>query len=318
LDLIFSTYGTEVNNLCVNEEFGSSDHSIIQFSVRIETPVFEKKVLLRDMKKANWPRFQELLQVTSDDWNRALDSDDIEAAWRIFIASVNQALDSIAPLKHISMRILRCNPKVRTALRHKRRAYNSLMRVSSISNLIAYERASFISQQAIYRDTNLRERRVTETADQRVFWSYVNQRLSVRPKINVIKHDGNLIHEPPQIASAFNVYFASVYQPTRNPIPSSNDGSDNLEDEVFSQSSIVLTKQNVLDILARLPSKASIDSDGLSYKMIKKGVTHLRHVFFSFSTCHFVPQRSHLLGKLPLSALSTRRIQSLLLKIIVQ
>ena len=43
LDLVFSTIGTEINYLLVNEDFGSSDHSIIQFSVTINHPLINKK-----------------------------------------------------------------------------------------------------------------------------------------------------------------------------------------------------------------------------------------------------------------------------------
>lgn len=35
LDLVFTTSGTAISNVDINEEFGSSDHSIIQFSADI-------------------------------------------------------------------------------------------------------------------------------------------------------------------------------------------------------------------------------------------------------------------------------------------
>ena len=269
LDLIFSTYGTLINDLSVNEDFGSSDHSIIQFSVKIGTSVSNKKMWMRNLKNADWHRFQELLQVSTDDWLRALDTNDIELVWDNFIKSVNKALDTIAPIKEISPRVLRCSSKVRTALRHKRRSFHALTRDPSMPNLIAYERANCICKNAIITDTYLRERRVMETADQRTFWAYVNQRLSTNHKINVIKHESILVNDPRKIASIFNAYFASIYQANPSNIPSPH--CENLENQCCPRTPITLTLQNVLDVMNRLPSKNSTDLNGLSYKILKKG-----------------------------------------------
>ena len=43
LDLVFSTCGTNVTNLSVNEAFGSLDHSIIQLSVKVTISNSNKK-----------------------------------------------------------------------------------------------------------------------------------------------------------------------------------------------------------------------------------------------------------------------------------
>ena len=61
LDLVFSTQGTVVSNLSVNEQFGSSDHSIIQFSINIRSHFSSKKVLMRNLNSADWNRFNDIL-----------------------------------------------------------------------------------------------------------------------------------------------------------------------------------------------------------------------------------------------------------------
>jgi hypothetical protein len=270
LDLVFSTCGTKINNLSVNEDFGSSDHSIIQFSININADLPNNKRWLRNMKNADWNRFQEILQSYTEDWNLALDTRDIEAVWANFVTSVINALDIIAPYHAVSARRFRCSSKVRTALRHKRRSYHALSNLPSISNLITYERANSIYQKVINQDTNLRENYVIKTADQRVFWSYVNRRLSTQSKINSITHEGDPVSDPQKIASIFNAYFASIYQDSHHNAPTSACHGGNYA-QIHSRTPVILSFENVLKVIKRLPLKTSVDSDGLSYKIIKKG-----------------------------------------------
>ena len=49
LDLVFTSQGTTISSISVNEEFGSSDHRIIQFSVCVKQPLSVRKSVKRNL-----------------------------------------------------------------------------------------------------------------------------------------------------------------------------------------------------------------------------------------------------------------------------
>ena len=141
---------------------------------------------------------------------------------------------------------------------------------STIFNLAAYDRAKLHAQRILMRDIDSRERYVSETADQRVFWSYVNRRMSSSSYIKSIAHDGNLVHDSYEIASIFNTYFASIYMYKAAPTYSGGRDDDTANESLLDLPAKI-SLQNVIDVLNHLPLKTSVDSDGLSYKILKKG-----------------------------------------------
>jgi hypothetical protein len=124
LDLVLSTQGTDINDLCINEELGTSDHSIIEFCVPIRPKRVKKKIKMRNLKKADWQLFRQTL--SSSCWTDVFQSSDIDLVWTRFLCVINSALDLVAPIRFVSFRFFVSNSRVRSALRHKRRLYKAL------------------------------------------------------------------------------------------------------------------------------------------------------------------------------------------------
>ena len=81
-----------------------------------------------------------------------------------------------------------------------------------------------------------------------------------------LRHQGGTVVDPSEIASIFNDYFASIYCNTSSDYPINfSDSPDNC----FSR--IDLQFDDLRKVLSKLPPKTSIDSDGLSYCLIKNG-----------------------------------------------
>ena len=97
LDLVFTSLGTPVENLSVCEEFGTSDHSIVQFSARIQASTSKKGIYRRDFRRVDWEHFQHLLLSSEVEWMNVLGSQDIDHVWSYFLSSLNNALDCVAP-----------------------------------------------------------------------------------------------------------------------------------------------------------------------------------------------------------------------------
>ena len=88
LDLVLAPPETLVSDVVVGEEFGSSDHSILQFSVRVKSfnqP--NKKIRIRNLSRADWSLFQTIL-ASLPDLSEALISMDIDYAWNTFVLSL--------------------------------------------------------------------------------------------------------------------------------------------------------------------------------------------------------------------------------------
>jgi hypothetical protein len=269
LDLVFSTYGTQITNLSVNEEFGSSDHSTIQFSIKLKSDIVRNARYRRNFKKADWNRFQQLLLSSSAEWENSLLTKDINFVWDQFVTSVSDALDEVAPYKKVSLRSLRSCSKVRTALRHKRRAFHAFTQTPSILNLIAYEKSKMIAENVLINDTRARELRIANSADPRVFWSYVNCRMLDREMVKSLKYNGEHIQEPHKVATIFNQYFSSIYQAQ----PTADPGTQHIAEKnlLHLELEITLRLDDIIQVLKRLPSKSSVDSDNLSYRILKYG-----------------------------------------------
>ena len=80
LDLVLSTHGTNVSNLTVNEELSTSDHSIIEFCVPIGVIHKRRKVLVRNLLKADWSLFRSQL-ASLDVCKQIFESVDIDECW---------------------------------------------------------------------------------------------------------------------------------------------------------------------------------------------------------------------------------------------
>ena len=281
LDLLFSTNGTCITHVDVHEEFGSSDHSIIQCSINIKPSYISKKSWRRCFKNTDWSLFQDLLVSSSGDWSSALHAADVDIAWKQFTVILNKILDKVAPYKLVTSRNFISNSKVRTALRYTRRAFKALVNNPSPHNLFTYERSMAIAQCALNCDLLARENYVCKSKDARLFWSYVNRRISTTSCINSISHLGQDICEPQRIANIFNEFFFSIFStPSDHPAYAAHPDVDH---DAMTLQHITLTLDDVLKAISMLPPKASIDSDGLSNKILKKGslalATYLYQLF---------------------------------------
>jgi hypothetical protein len=281
LDLVLSSEGTEITNLIVNEEFGTSDHSIIQMSVQTKPTHVKRKVKRRDFSQTDWSRLATLLP-SSQVWQDILSTMDVDRVWSCFITSMKVALDTIAPFKYIPNRNFLSSSKVRTALRYKRRCFRTLMNNPTNHNLVAYQRAKIIANRALQKDLADREDFVTQNPNPRIFWAYVNRRLLNPAKIKSVKHLNNEVQDSYAIANIFNEYFVSIFNSDTTIRPTS-PAINNTHCSLPHLDSIALTIEEVAKTLKGLPSKASTDLDNLSYKILKAGrlalVTYLTDLF---------------------------------------
>lgn len=273
LDLLFSTLGTKVQNVTLNECFGSSDHSLLNFI--IDLPCLWKTTHLtkprRNYNKANWDIMYDHL--SNVDWNTIFHpyQENIDDMWEMFKSCLSQAVNVSIPLKNKKPWRIKSSSKIRSALRFTRRCYavyrtsksnESLLRLihakDNLQNLIDKQVQSFES----YVIKSLRD-------NPKKYWSYVNSKVTNRRNcLNFVKTEAGNLEDPKQISEALNDYFHKSFNHNANTItykPTNNDkGMEVLEN-------VSINFETVRRILKELPNKCSEDYDGFSYLILKGG-----------------------------------------------
>jgi hypothetical protein len=284
LDLVLTTCGTHIFDLSINEELHNSDHSIIQFSVLLRPNASKRKSVRRNFRRLNNKKFEHLLSEFPD-WPDLLSSKNIDLIWSRLLHHITAALDVVAPLRMISRRNFISSSKVRTALRHKRRCFKHLNLNPTLMNLTDYLKSVVIANNAVRNDSIYRENRILSNKEPKMFWSYVNRRLSHVNTTESISSDGLEIVDNREISNLFNKYFASNFTTscgtdTRVVLPDKpSSGSDNTSLNSFS-----VTLCDLLKVLKTLPPKTSTDNDGLCYNILKSGGTTIANLLLDLFT----------------------------------
>jgi len=276
LDLVLTTVGTDLVRCSVTEEFGTSDHSILLLAVQAIPQTRRRRIKRRNLKNVDWSRLSHLMP-SSSDWQRCLSTNDIDTVWNCFVSVLSSALDKIAPYRYVSARNFTSSPKVRTVLRLKRRSFSIFRNNPTTHNRINYERAIILAEKALLDDLSRRENDVIGSPNVKSFWSYVNRRLSRVCQIDHIIRSGVEIRDSLDIANEFNDYFTSIFSPSVSiPISSPKATTPVLD-------AVAITEDDVLAILNHVPATSSVDSDGISYKILKCAslylVTYLTQIY---------------------------------------
>ena len=267
LDLVFTTPNTFISDLLISEELANSDHYSISFSVEIKPERHKRKVIKRNVHKADWIRFRQLLPTLN--WQPMQEKTNVNDAWFLFLANMNSALDVVAPRKTLTVRNFISSPRVRTALRRKRRCFHLLSQDQSLTNIIAYVKSVGRVEDAIREDTSLRENRILKSKNPKLFWIYINRRLSNNHQIKSIRIDNNEIVDEFLIANKFNEYFSSVFSPKADSLLTATASRTATPSCSFDICSV--STNDVFQALLKIPPKTSCDSDDLCYKMLKEG-----------------------------------------------
>ena len=272
LDLIFTTVGTNLSSICVDECFGSSDHSVLRFDLELSSSLCIKsdsKVGKRNYNMADWKLMYKLLSDT--DWEAVFNHSDINDVWINFKAAVNNAVKASIPTnKRIPWRV-KSNPKIRSALRYTRRCHASYKLLRNNESLLKLLHAKDHLQELIDKQVDTYEQYIVSSLHENPnrFWSYVNSKLKNKRNIfKMVKVNNELIEDPSQIAEALNKYFYNSFNHNSN-----DTGFSSVNMPIADGSKLTDIEINhnlVSSIIKHLPKKRSEDYDGFSYAILRK------------------------------------------------
>ena len=274
LDLLFTTLGTPIGCISVDECFGTSDHCSVSFTYDIPFHFKALNKKFRNFSRADWNLFHTM--INDCNWADILKSDNIDVIWSSFVLTINGFLDKCVPVLSFKTNSFLRNSKTRTLLRRKRRMWKLFKQVPSMTHHLQFLRCCSLLDDHLNTSTARLENRIinSKQSNPKFFWSYVSSKLRSNKKIaSIIDTHSNILTENNDIASAFNQYFIDVFD-TSSPALASLPSVDLNPHDIF-------LLPDIKRVISNLKLSFSADDDNLSYGVFKKGGDGLIHVLLA-------------------------------------
>ena len=292
LDLVLSTAPDLLFDLSVNEGLGSSDHSSIEFNLRLKIlrPKQSPRIVY-NFGSANWNNLQD--DFSNIPWNTAFLMDDINDVWDAWKALFMEAVDRNIPTK---------------SLKHKRNApwFNSELRILVLKKRRLWRKAKSSRDPVKWAQYKSFSNKVKDSLNKayrnyvanltaslpskpKKFWSFVKSRTGNASIPSCVQYDGQSAFTPKGKADLFNKFFHSVF--------SERFGEMAYEDFTpFTEDTVDVLLCSVADVykvLSSLDVNKAIGPDAISPRILKECAAELApsiSQLFNFSLNH---------GKLP-------------------
>ena len=266
LDLVFTDRDDNVTRLDYEMPFGRSDHVCLMFEVLCHRHS-EKEGFKRKYFKGNYPEIRN--DINMIDWENELRGKDTEESWGILESVIKESVERNVPMQKVCKTFKKkwMTQEVLNVVKEKHKAYKKYRRLRTNESKDDYNRTK---QMAIYVTKKARTEFETRIANNikenpKEFYSYVNNKTTVRSEIAVLKNrDGELAILPHEKAEMLNTFFASVFtkEDTANiPEPESKVLQSML-------STIIVTEQMVRDRLKEQKPGKSAGPDGIHSRVV--------------------------------------------------
>jgi hypothetical protein len=279
LDLVLSTTGTTVSNISINECFGLSDHSIVNFNIILPISLCSGELDLhtisrkRNYNKANWDHMSQLL--SKADWETIFNSEDVNEVWCNFKKALTYAAEGSIPLKSKKSWRIKSDSKIRSALRYTRRCHKIYKSLKSNNSLLKLIHAKEHLQNLIHEQTISFENHIVESLceNPRQYWSYVRSKITnTRNSIDMIKTPNETIENPSKIAEALSEHFYNCFNHNfKDKIALNSNIDTKMSSDKDRNLHVEVDFHVVKSIIKSLPNKRSEDHDGFSYAILKHG-----------------------------------------------
>lgn len=270
LDLVITTEPGMVENLTIEEHFGSSDHNIVIWDLISETELITNNVMIHDFKKANFDKMRR--EVDQVDWGKCFEAKSTNGKWCIFKNTILKAMKEFIPMK---LKKVRNKPKwltryAQNAQNKKHKLWKRYRSTKNQEDYMTYKAAQNIATRELRLARKNFEKKLADNikTDPKSFYSYTRSKMRTKDKVGpLIDADGHVITDDKIAASQLNSFFTSVFT------------NENIEDmpkpqQFFQKHSsqqlndLLLDERKVSESLAHLrPNKAPGDDKILTNVM---------------------------------------------------
>lgn len=266
LDLILSTHPDLLSSLTYLP--GLSDHSLLNFDLKVAPPINIKKVkLISDYNKANFDLINQKLCSYLDIYLPQFDQRSVQENWRLFCLKVNELIDAHVPVRRIQSDAKA--PWYTNTLKRLSNKKQRLFRLAKLRNTIdrweAYFAAEVEYSQAV---SDVKEIFFKNTLpslllnDPKKFWKTVN--MNDDALISLSDESGALI-PPAEYPSVFNNVFSNSFS-----VGDGNVFYDVPRCEFSPMFPISMEPAGIVKLIDSLKVSSSCGSDNINSKFLRQ------------------------------------------------
>ena len=285
LDIVLSSQKEFVDNVVIQEPFGSSDHNQLHFNIKIKSVKTKVKQCRGDFRKGNYKEIRKRL--AHIDWNDKMKNKMATECWNILRREIDSAIDSFVPMKKEGKRSKKkhLSKEAFRKIRHKQNMWRVYKHTGKDQDYVVYKEALNAATNEVKKSKRNFELKLAQNikSDSKSLYAYVRSKQHVRDKVGPLEDNaGDIITEGILMAEELNMQFSSVF--TREdtsslPVPETKfNGS---EGERLGQ--LVVTPEVVASKINNMKENKSPGVDGISPKILKETVeqisTPLAHEF---------------------------------------
>ena len=213
LDVVFSNEEAMVQDVNYLSPLGHSDHACLVFHAKLQTSAHPSTIPKLDLNRGNYMELRHTLGQL--DWNRILDSREVEVCWNGIITELNKAVDDnipkrvVRPYKHLFMDL-----ETKYLRRKKNKAYLEYMQNR---NEATHNRYASLRNKLRKQTRKIRKNHETKLAEEfkekpKKMWGYINSRLKTRSCIEELcRGDGTIARTDSEKAEELRKFFDSVF-----------------------------------------------------------------------------------------------------------
>ena len=265
IDFILTNDDLLVTNVVVREGFSTSDHNKITYHLNISNDIDLKYSDLNyNFRMGNYTQMSNFLDTI--DWDGLfMNINDVNEMWEVFANILDYAINLFVPKYKKRKKINnKWSFNTRKAYSNKVKLWRKYKKDKNVINRQNYIKASNNAKNLAIHDKYIEESKILKSGNIKVFYSFVNNKLTSRKSIPPIRKDGQIYEDAVDKANLFQSQFSSVFVEDDGLLPHFPFKTNNILQNVKITESIVLAN------LMKIPDKVSSGVDGFPSLLFKK------------------------------------------------
>ena len=215
LDLLFTNEPSAIDQLQYLEPLGASDHVGIKFKVSVETNPSCTKLKKLAYNKGNYDKLRLMMK---KNWKEFLPENDVQGAYNVFEATLNQAIKECIPVVKIKRKQrtkpLWMTPSALKASQVKRQLWAKYKQTRHRNDFKSYRKARDKAAHDLRKARREFEKKLARNlkTNSKSFWNYVNSKRKTKSKVNdLIDTNGIFTTDDLEKANVLNAQYAKTF-----------------------------------------------------------------------------------------------------------
>ena len=253
-----------IDNVRVIEPLGKSDHSLIQFNLRVKT------VNKGDFQKGDYDGMRQYAH--NKKWKLLLKNKKPEQCWEILKQEFDYMITTFVPFKrHRRSRKKHLSNKALQKIKNKQRLWKLYRTTGNNDDYIKYKEAVNATTKEIRSSKRIFEQKLATNIkqDSKSFFAYIRSKQRVKDSIGPLKgNNGAVISNNKEMAESLKQYFSTVF--TLEDINALPATEQLLEEGKTCLEQLVVTPGMIEAKIKRLKDNKSPGADGISPRLLKE------------------------------------------------